>query len=93
MKSQIGDCVTTEMIDILRQLRTNTRIEKKLELSENLTIAPLLSFFFRERKTKTGNNPKLDLVHVDVHTKFGLILSISSQDIEQKQDSEVNQGS
>ena len=24
----------------------------------------------------TGNNPKLDLVNVDVHTKFGRILSI-----------------
>ena len=32
----------------------------------------------------TGNNPKLDLVNVDVHTKFGWILSICSQDIEQK---------
>ena len=31
-----------------------------------------------------GNNPKLDLVNVDVHTKFGQILSICSQDIEQK---------
>ena len=30
----------------------------------------------------TGNNPKLDLVNVDVHTKFGWILSIHSQDIE-----------
>ena len=29
-----------------------------------------------------GNNPKLDLVNDDVHTKFGLILSICSQDIE-----------
>ena len=29
-----------------------------------------------------GNNPKLDLVNVDVHTKFGQILSIRSQDIE-----------
>ena len=38
----------------------------------------------------TGNNPKLDLVNVDVHTKFGLILSIRSQDIEQKQNSDVN---
>ena len=27
---------------------------------------------------------KLDLVNVDVHTKFGLILSIRSQDIERK---------
>ena len=32
----------------------------------------------------TGNNPKLDLVNVDVHTKFGQILSILSQDIERK---------
>ena len=40
----------------------------------------------------TGNNPKLDLVNVDVHTKFGRILSIRSQDIEWKQNSDVNQG-
>ena len=39
-----------------------------------------------------GNNPKLGLVNVDVHTKFGQILSICSQDIEQKQNSDVNQG-
>ena len=40
----------------------------------------------------TGNNPKLDLVNVDVHTKFVQILSIRSQDIEPKQNSDVNQG-
>ena len=40
----------------------------------------------------TGNNPKLDHVHVDVHTKFGQILSICSRDIEQNQNSDVNQG-
>ena len=39
-----------------------------------------------------GNNPKLDLVNVDVHTKFGRILSIRSQDIERKRNSNVNQG-
>ena len=39
-----------------------------------------------------GNNPKVDLVNVDVHTKFGQILSIGSQDIERKQNSDVNQG-
>ena len=39
-----------------------------------------------------GNNPKLDLVNVDVHTKFGRILSICSQDIERKRNSDVNQG-
>ena len=40
----------------------------------------------------TGNNPKLDLVNVDVYIKFGPILSICSQDIEWKQNSDVNQG-
>ena len=40
----------------------------------------------------TGNNPKPDLVNVDVHTKFGQILSIRSQDIERKRNSDVNQG-
>ena len=39
-----------------------------------------------------GNNPKLDLVNVDVHTKFGQILPICSQDIERKQNSDINQG-
>ena len=39
-----------------------------------------------------GNNPKLDLVNVDVHTKFGRILSIRSQDMERKRNSNVNQG-
>ena len=32
-----------------------------------------------------GDNPKLNLVSVDVYTKFGRILSSHSQDIEQKQ--------
>ena len=40
----------------------------------------------------TGNNPKLDLVNVDLHTKFGSILSIHSQDIERKRNSDANQG-
>ena len=40
----------------------------------------------------TDTNPKLGLVDVDVHTKFGQILSIRSQDIEQKLNSDVNQG-
>ena len=39
-----------------------------------------------------SNNPKLDLVNDDVHTIFGRILSIRSQDIEWKRNSDVNQG-
>ena len=34
----------------------------------------------------------VDLVNDDVYTKFGLILSISSQDIEYKPNSDINQG-
>ena len=40
----------------------------------------------------TGNIPKLDLVNVVVHTNFGQILSNRPQDIERKQNSDVNQG-
>ena len=40
----------------------------------------------------TGNNPKLDLVNDGVHTKFGRILSIRSQDNERKRNSDVNIG-
>ena len=47
---------------------------------------------FKILRKITSNNPKLDLVNVDVHTKFGQILSIRSQDIEQKRNSDVNQG-
>ena len=40
----------------------------------------------------TGNNPKVDVVNVDVHTKFDQTLSICSRDIERKQNSDINQG-
>ena len=37
-------------------------------------------------------NTNFDLVNENVYTKFGLIWSIRFQDIEQKLNSEVNQG-
>ena len=40
----------------------------------------------------TGNNHNIDLVNMNAFIKFGEILSICSQDIEQKQNSDVNQG-
>ena len=43
------------------------------------------------RKTKIYNT-NVDLVNDNVYTKFGLNLSIRSQDIEQKPVSDVNQG-
>ena len=38
------------------------------------------------------NNPQPDIVNIDVHTKYGQILSINPQDTEQKRNSDVNQG-
>ena len=43
------------------------------------------------RKTKIYNT-NLDLVIYNVYTNFGLILSIRSQDIEQKPNFDINQG-
>ena len=43
------------------------------------------------RKTKIYNT-NIDLVNDNVYTKFGLNLFILSQDIEQKPNSDVNQG-
>ena len=40
----------------------------------------------------TGNNQNLDLVNIKAYTKFGHILSLCSEDIEQKQYSDINQG-
>ena len=40
----------------------------------------------------TANNPILDLVFIDAYIKCGKILSICSQDIEQKRNSDRNQG-
>ena len=40
----------------------------------------------------TYNNPKLDLVNMNVYMKFGEIMSICSQDIERRRNLGVNQG-
>ena len=37
-------------------------------------------------------NPNLDIINVNVYTKLGLILSIGSQNIERKRNSDINQG-
>ena len=40
----------------------------------------------------TRNNPKLDLVNIEAHKKIGQIMSICSQGIEQKQNSDIDHG-
>ena len=37
-------------------------------------------------------NPNLDIINVNMYTKFGQILSIGSQDIERKRKSDINRG-
>ena len=44
------------------------------------------------KKTTKIYNTNIDLVNDNVFTKFGLFLSIRSQDIEQKPNSDINQG-
>ena len=55
-------------------------------LSGNEILTSIKGFYsVKILRKMTGNNPKLDLVNDDVHTKFGWILSIRFQDIEGKQ--------
>ena len=56
----------------------------------NLTSIKGQNYVTNLRKT-TANNPNLDLVSINCSIKFGQNVSISSQDIERKQNSGVNQ--
>ena len=40
----------------------------------------------------TFYNSNIDIINVNVYTNFGQILSIRSQDIERKRNSDINQG-
>ena len=52
------------------RLTIGTRIVRGSDYS------PASELFSRVRKIMKGNNPKLDLFHVDAHKKIGQILSI-----------------
>ena len=62
-------------------------IERKR--NSDINQGPLLVVNLRKM---TLYNPNLDLINVNVYTKFGEILSIGSQDIERKRNSDINQG-
>ena len=66
-------------------------ILKILSKNQFLTSIEGRNSFANLRKTMIYNT-NIDLVNDNVYTKFGLILSISFQDIEQKLNSDVNQG-
>ena len=69
-----------------KEIAERTRIVRESDYS------PASQLFCRVKKTMTGNYHKLNLVNIDAHTKFGLIMSICSQDIERKQNSDLNKG-
>ena len=86
-KDLVNDDVFTKVGLILSLRSQNTVLSKNLiliSIKDNNSIANL-------RKTKIDNT-KIDLVNDNVYTKFGLNLFIRSQDIEQKPNSDVNQG-
>ena len=64
----------------------------KTRIVRGSDYSPASELFARERQTMMGNNAKLDLVNVDAHKKINQILTICSQGIEQKQNSDINQG-
>ena len=64
---------------------------KILSKNQILTSIKGRNSFANLRKTKIYNT-NLDLVTDNVYTNFGLILSIRSQDIEQKPNFDINQG-
>ena len=66
-------------------------ILKILNKNQILTLIKGRNSVGNLRKTKIYNT-NVDLVNDNAHTKFGLNLFIRSQDIEQKQNSDVNQG-
>ena len=64
---------------------------KILSKNQFLTSIKCRNSFANLRKTMIYNT-NIDLVNDNVYTKFGLNLSIRFEDIEQKLNSDVNQG-
>ena len=54
-------------------------------IKDNNSVANL------RKMTLYNPNLHVDLINVNVYTKFGKILSIGSQDIERKRNSDINQ--
>ena len=85
-KNLVNDDVYTNFLLILsicsKKILSKTRILTSIKGSNS--VANL-------RKTKIYNT-NIDLVNDNVYTKFGLNLFILSQDIEQKPNSDLNEG-
>ena len=65
-------------------------MSRRTRIVRESDYSPASQLFCRVKKAMTGNYHKLDLFNIDAHTKFGLIMSIRSQDIERKRNSNLN---
>ena len=61
-------------------------------LSYSMSENEILTSIKDHNAKMSSNNNTLDLVIINALIKFGEILSISSQDIDRKQNSDINQG-
>ena len=86
IQNLVGFCQFVLKILSGNEILMSTRIVRESDYS------PASQLFCRVKKIITGNYHKLDLVNIDAHTKFGLIMSICSQDIERKRNSDLNKG-
>ena len=77
-------CIQILVKFCLLVLKILNRIEILILIKGSNSIANL--------RNLTLYNPNLDIIYVNVYTKFNLILSIGSQDIERKRNSNINQG-
>ena len=84
--------IITKVIRVIKQHHLRTTNTGETRIVRGSDYSPASELFARVRQTMTGNNPKLDLVNIDAHKKMGQILTICSQGIKQKQNSDINQG-
>ena len=87
-----GICIQSDLSLFLRKVRIEGPEIDATRIVRESDYSPASQLFCRVKKTMTGNYHKLDLVNIDAHTKFGWIMSIRSQDIERKQNSDLNKG-
>ena len=78
-------CIQNYVLFCLFLLKILSKTQILTEIKGHNSVANL-------KKKTVIYNTKAFLVNENVYTKFGLILSVRSHDIEQKPDSNVNQG-
>ena len=74
--------------EILSICSQDTNVLSRNEILNNILTSVKCNSSMTNARKMIGNNPTLDLVDINPYTKFGEILSICSEDIEQKRKSD-----